>query len=79
MERKKVNKVRLVLWIAVLLSVVVVLIIFFIRLHKSSTLIKQQNYVASKLLELGDYEQGKILALQTEQKKSNMIKEGEER
>ncbi len=72
MEKKKVNKVRLGLWIAILCSFGVVLIVFFVRLHRTSTLIKQQNYVASKLLELGDYEQGKILALQTEQKKSNI-------
>lgn len=73
MEKKKVNKVKLGLWIAILCTIVVVLIVFFVRLHKAYTLIKQQNYVASKLLELGDYEQGKLLALQTEQKKSNII------
>lgn len=47
--------------------------VVFIGAGKKETLVQQQNYVASKLLELGDYEQGRILASQSEQLKENAV------
>lgn len=43
----------------------------FLNIHRINNLVQQQNYVASKLLEIGDYEQGKLLAMQNEQLKPN--------
>ncbi len=71
-EKKKLKKITIGLLAAVLVGIAIFLIAFFVRVNKSNTFIKQQNFVASKLLELGDYEQGKILALQTEQTKENI-------
>ncbi len=49
--------------------------VFAWKIHKKNALIEQQNYVASKLLELGEYEQGRILSAQTEQMKANAVSE----
>lgn len=45
------------------------------KIHKKNVMIEQQNYVASKLIESGDYEQGRILSAQTEQMKPNPVSE----
>ncbi len=43
------------------------------NVHKKNDALRQQNYVASKLIELGEYEQGRILSAQTEQMKPNDV------
>lgn len=45
------------------------------KIHKKNAMIGQQNYVASRLIELGEYEQGRILAAQTQQMKPNAASE----
>lgn len=45
------------------------------KIHKRNAMIGQQNYVASRLIELGEYEQGRILAAQTQQMKPNAASE----
>lgn len=45
------------------------------KIHKKNTMIHQQNYVASRLIEQGEYEQGRILSAQTEQMKPNTVSE----
>lgn len=45
------------------------------RVHKKNEMIRQQNYVASKMIEMEEYEQGRILAAQTEQMESNAVSE----
>jgi len=49
--------------------------IHFWHVHRRETLLQEQNYVASRLLELGEYEQGRILAAQSEQMKENAVSE----
>jgi len=43
------------------------------NIHKKKAVLHQQNYVASKLIEMGEYEQGRILSAQTEQMKPNDV------
>ena len=45
------------------------------KIHKKNTMMQQQNYAASRLIELGEYEQGRILSAQTEQMKPNAVSE----
>lgn len=45
------------------------------KIHKKNAMIHQQNYVASRLIEQGEYEQGRILSAQTEQMKPNTVSE----
>lgn len=45
------------------------------NIHKKDTMIRQQNYVASRLIEQGEYEQGRVLSAQTEQIKPNTVSE----
>lgn len=45
------------------------------RAHKVSTMVEQQNYLASRMLEMGEYEQGRMLAAQCEQMKPNKVSE----
>lgn len=49
--------------------------IFAWNLHKKDTMVRQQNYVASRLIEQGEYEQGRILSAQTEQMEPNVVSE----
>lgn len=72
MKKKKLLKVIIGIAVSVFVCAAAGGISYFIRVQKTNTLIKQQNYVASKLLELGDYEQGRILAAQSEQLKENI-------
>lgn len=44
-----------------------------IEMHRTETLKSQQNYMASRLIEMGAYEQGRILAIQNNQMKENDI------
>lgn len=73
MKQKKWKKIIIGAVAAVLVCAAAVVIVSFLRTQKTKELISQQNYVASKLLELGDYEQGRILAAQTEQVKENIV------
>lgn len=41
------------------------------RTHKVNVMVGQQNYLASKLLEMGKYEEGRIMAAQCQQMKEN--------
>lgn len=43
------------------------------NIHKRNLMVRQQNYVASCLLEQGEYEQGRILSAQTEQMEPNTV------
>ncbi|MBQ8509989.1 MAG: VWA domain-containing protein [Clostridia bacterium] len=58
---------------AVVLVIAIVLITGLVKSSQVKTLINQQNYVASKLIELGDYEIGLQLAAETDQKQSNAV------
>ena len=73
MKKKKITKVIIAVIAVVLVAAAAILITGFLRSRKTETMVQQQNYVASKLLELGDYEQGRILAAQSEQIKENDI------
>ena len=73
MKKKKITKVIIAIISVILVAAAAILITYFVRSHKTETMVQQQNYVASKLLELGDYEQGRILATQSEQMKENDI------
>ena len=61
MKKKKITKVIIAVIAVVLVAAAAILITGFLRSRKTETMVQQQNYVASKLLELGDYEQGRIL------------------
>ena len=41
------------------------------RAHKVNVMVEQQNYLASKLMEMGRYEEGRIMAAQCQQMKEN--------
>lgn len=45
------------------------------RVHKVNVMVGQQNFLASKLLEMGEYEEGRIMAAQCEQMKENAFSE----
>ncbi len=73
---KKTRKIKAIIIIIVL--VVLGLIaggIFAYRYVRVSNLLHEQNYVASKLIELGEYTQGSILATKNEQMKKNAVSE----
>lgn len=70
------KKVKYIGIAAVVLTLVVVCVSFRLwNIHKKNTMIRQQNYVASKMLEIGEYEKGRILSAQTEQMKPNEVSE----
>ncbi len=73
MKKKKIPKWALIVGIIMAIVVIVIVGLWFLRIHRLETLVQQQNYVASKLIELGDYEQGRILAAQNDQVKENQI------
>ncbi|MCD7819114.1 MAG: hypothetical protein LUH07_08705, partial [Lachnospiraceae bacterium] len=72
-NRKKAILLSILILAAAVIAVVAVML--FIRYRNKSTYIQQQNYVASKLLELGDYEEGRQLAAQSEQSSPNETSE----
>lgn len=45
------------------------------RVSRVNTMVDQQNYLASRMLEMGQYEQGRMLAAQCEQMKENKVSE----
>lgn len=49
--------------------------ICFWRVQKREAMLHQQNYAASRLIEMGEYEQGRILAAQSGQMKANAVSE----
>lgn len=63
--------VLLILTAVVVLAAAVSLTVALINRARVNTLVGQQNYVASKLIELGSYEDGRILAMKSEQTRSN--------
>ena len=70
------SKKKIILLAAVIIVVVVVGIIAVTALIRSSRMnsyIAEQNYVASKLIETGDYEKGRVLALKSDNTRSNEI------
>ncbi len=73
-ETKKRNKKYLPLLIAgivLLLAAAAVGGLIFFRTRRLETQVRQQNYVASRLIEMGDYEQARVLAAQTDQIRNN--------
>ena len=74
--KNKLGKTKKILIIAVAAVVVIcaaaVAIPAAVRSSRRRTLIDQQNYVASKLIELGDYVQGRELALKCDQTGENI-------
>lgn len=73
MKKKKISKPMIIAGIVVLLVVIVVVVIQLLRVYRMETLVQQQNYVASRLIEMGDYEQARILAAQNDQVKENSV------
>lgn len=73
MKKKKIPKPAIIAGIAVLLVVIVVVVMQLLRIYRMETLVQQQNYVASRLIEMGDYEQARILAAQNDQVKENSV------
>ncbi|MBQ8578906.1 MAG: VWA domain-containing protein [Clostridia bacterium] len=69
------GKKRLLAVVLILIAVCIAVfaVVTLVNRSRVNTLVAQQNYVASKLLELGSYEDGRSLATQSEQKKSNDI------
>ena len=69
------GKKRLLAVVLILIAVCIAVfaVVTLVNRSRVNTLVAQQNYVASKLLELGSYEDGRSLAAQSEQKKSNDI------
>ncbi len=70
------KKKRTVLKMAVLILVMgigVLSAISVIKILGTETLKDQQNYMAAKLIEMGAYEQGRVLAIQNNQMKENEI------
>lgn len=73
MKKKKIPKPAIIAGIVVLLVVIAVVAMQLLRVYRMETLVQQQNYVASRLIEMGDYEQARILAAQNDQVKENNI------
>lgn len=73
MKEKKIPKWAVVMIILVLLAVFAVAGRYAFRVYRFNTLVQQQNYVAAKLIEMGDYEQGRMMASQNIQLKENQI------
>lgn len=72
------KKTRIIAIVAAVLAVTVAAVCGGIcawKVHKKNVMIQQQNYAASKLIELGEYEQGRILSAQTQQMKPNAVSE----
>lgn len=70
------SKKKIILLAAVIIVVVVAGIIAVTTLIGASQMnnyIAEQNYVASKLIETGDYEKGRVLALKSDNTRSNDI------
>ena len=70
------SKKKIILLAAVIIVVVVAGIIAVTTLIGASQMnnyIAEQNYVASKLIETGDYEKGRVLALKSDNTRSNEI------
>lgn len=70
MMKRKGFKIFIALSVIFILSAIIG-VKFWLNTYRINNLVQQQNYVASKLLEIGDYEQGKLLAMQNEQLKPN--------
>ncbi|MBP3542922.1 MAG: VWA domain-containing protein [Lachnospiraceae bacterium] len=70
MMKKKGLKIAIVLAVVFIIAAIVGGK-HLLNVHRINNLVQQQNYVASKLLEIGDYEQGKVLAMQNEQLQPN--------
>lgn len=68
--KKKIIKFSLCL---VILGLISIMIVGFYKCYKINTLVEQQNYMSSRLIEMGDYEQGRILAAQSNQIKDNDV------
>lgn len=70
MKRSK----KILLWVAaaiIALTVIVIAVTALVNHMRVTTLVNQQNYVASKLIEMGSYEEGRQLAMKSEQTRTN--------
>ncbi len=73
-KKPGIKKILLILLAAVLLiGVLAVGITHMVRQSKIKTMVNRQNYVASKLIEMGDYESGRILATEAEGIRKNTV------
>ncbi len=70
---KKKKIILLTAAIIVIIIAGVIAVSALIGMSRFNTYIAEQNYVASKLIETGDYEQGRVLALKCDNAKSNDI------
>ena len=69
---KKSKKILLTVLLVVIAAVLLTgIITVLVNRARVTTLVNQQNYVASKLIEMGSYEDGRQLALNSEQTRSN--------
>lgn len=69
---KKKWKIVLAVLICLLAAAGGIAALLLVRGGRTDAMVKQQNYVASKLMEMGDYEQGRTLAAQCNQLKENI-------
>ncbi len=74
MQEKKKRKLHPALIVAILIAVAAAAagLFFFLRVRRLETQVKQQNYVSSRLIEMGDNEQASVLAAQTDQIRNNI-------
>ncbi len=75
MKKNWKKKAILAVVIILLVAVLAMIVAFFLRRRSVQTMLQQQNYVASKLLEMGDYEEGRQLAAESEQSSPNVVSE----
>ncbi len=73
--KKKKRNAWIVAVVVVVLAVTAVGIGYGVRAYQKNMMLMQQNYVASRLIEQGEYEQGRMLAAQSEQMRENEISE----
>ncbi len=73
MKSKKTKIIAIAAAAVILIAVLVPMIGGMIRDGRVKTLVNQQNYVASKLIELGDYVQGWQLAARSDQTLENAV------
>lgn len=75
MKKKKIAIYTGSVAAVILVIAIACVAVHFWRASKVNAMIEQQNYLASKMLEMGEYEQGRILAAQSEQLQENEVSE----
>lgn len=71
MSKKKIILLAAVIIVVIVAGIIAVTVL--IGASQMNSYIAEQNYVASKLIETGDYEQGRVLALKSDNTRSNDI------